>query len=315
MGTNTWTKVKRVFRAGFLSFWRNSFVTLSSIVMMTITLFTLGLVLFTGIILSTTLNNLRDKADISIYFTPTASEEDILSFQKSLQTLPQVSSVTYFSREQELAMFRERHKDDQLTLQALDELGINPLGAVLEVKAEDISQYDAIAQYLKGTEALGGQTAISSIIDKVNYFDATQRQAIDRLATITDSAERLGFIITLILAFTTIAISFNTVRLAIFTSRDEIAVMQLVGAGRGYVRAPFMVETMLYGLFAGLVTLVIFYPLTYWLGQSTQDFFGGINVFSYYVHNFALFLLIFVGSGIFLGAVASFLAVRRYLKV
>lgn len=309
------TNTKRVFRAALLNFWRRGFVTASSVLMMTVTLFTLGVVLFTGLILSTTLQNLREKADISVYFTTSAADQDIQSFVESIKSLPQVSSVTLYSKEDELAAFQARHQNDELTLQALQELGGNPFGAMLEIRAKDISQYDAIAQYLKSGEALGGAPLPSSIVDKVNYFDDTQRAAIERLASITSSAQTIGFIIILILALTTIAISFNTVRLAIYTSRDEISVMQLVGAARGYVRAPFMIETMLYGVVAGLLTLLFFYPLTYWLGSATENFFGGINVFSYYVSHFPILFVLFVGGGVVLGAIASFLAVRRYLKV
>lgn len=305
--------IKRVFRAGFLSFWRNGFVTLSSVLVMTVTLFTLGLVIFTGIILNTTLTDLRDKADINVYFTTSAPEEQILDFKTTVDALPEVASTEYISREEELAAFRERHQNDQLTLQALAELGDNPLGAVLNIRAKEISQYDAIGKFLESQQAL--QTGQSSIIDKVNYFDAQHRAAIDRLASITDAAEKLGFVIIAILAFTAIAISFNTVRLAIYSSREEIAVMRLVGAGQGYIRSPFMVEGMLYGLVAGIITLLIFYPLTYWLGNTTQNFFGGLNVFYYYLSHFPLFFLIIVGSGVVLGAVASYLATRRYLKI
>jgi len=315
MKSTFWTNTKRIFRAGFLDFWRNGFVTLSSILMMTITLFTLGLVVFTGIILNTTLENLRDKADISIYFTTTAPEDQILALAKSLQALPEVAQVTYVSSADELTAFRSRHQNDQLTLQALDELGSNPLGAVLNVKAKDISQYDSIANFLGGQQSVGNSASASSIIDKVNYFDSAHRAAIDQLQAITSSAEKLGLIIILILALTTIAISFNTVRLAIYTSRDEIAVMQLVGAGRNYIRTPFMVASIMYGLFAGLFTLVLYYPLTYWLGKTTENFFGGLNVFSYYIEHFAFFFLIIIGTGMLLGAISSFLAARRYLKL
>jgi cell division transport system permease protein len=310
-----WTYIKRIVKAGFLDFWRNGFVTLSSILMMTITLFTLGIVLFTGIILNITLQNLRDKADISIYFTTSAPQDQIDSLQKSLQAQPEVASVTFTSANDELLAFRERHQNDQLTLQALDELGQNPLGAVLTVKAKDISQYDAISKFLEQQEGVGNSSSASSIIDKVNYFDDAHRTAIQNLQNITTSAWRIGSIIFLILAITTIIISFNTIRLAIYTSREEISVMQLVGAGRTYIRAPFMVEAMLYGLFAGLITLILFYPLTWWLGHSTASFFGGINVFNYYLSHFALFFVAMVGAGIFLGAIAAFLAARRYLKV
>ncbi len=309
-----WIIAKRIFRTGFLGFWRNSFVSLASILVMTVTLFVVGVVVFAGVILDSTLRDLRDKADVNVYFTTNASEEDILQLQKEVKARPEVLSAEYISAADRLAAFRTRHQNDQLALQALDELKGNPLGAVLTVKAKDISQYDVIAHFLKTQQALsaGGRP---SIIDKVNYFDVQHQEALTRLEKITDSAQQLGFVIIIILILTTVAILFSTLRLAIYTSREEIHVMRLVGAGQFYIRAPFMVEGMLYGLFAGMFTLVLFYPLTYWMGTKTENFFGGINVFSYYISNFPLFFLMIVGTGVVLGAVASFLAVRRYLKI
>jgi cell division transport system permease protein len=309
-----WVTIKRIFRAGFLDFWRNGFVSLASILVMTVTLFVVGMTLFAGVILQSTLQELRDKADVNVYFTQNAPEEQILQLKTSIEALPQVQRVDYMSADEALASFRERHQNDQLTLQALQELGANPLGAVLNVKAKDISQYDSIAQFLEQQQALSSGGA-ASIIDKVNYFDDQHRQALNRLQHITTSAGRLGLIIILILILVTIAISFNTLRLAIYTSREEIQVMRLVGAGSFYIRAPFMVEGMLYGLISGIVTLVLFYPLTYWLGSATENFFGGVNVFSYYVSHFPMFFGLIIGTGVVLGAVASYLAVRRYLKI
>ncbi len=304
--------VKRVVRAGFLDFWRNGFVSLASILVMTVTLFVVGTTIFAGVILSTTLDQLRDKADINVYFTTTATSEKIAELQKSVEGLPQVQSVQYITAQDALAAFRARHQNDQLTLQALDELGQNPLGGVLNVRAKDISQYDSIGKFLEQQQSAAGN---QNIIDKVNYFDSQHRAALDKLQHITESAQRLGLIVVVILILTTLAISFNTLRLAIYTSREEIQVMRLVGAGQFYIRAPFMVEGVLYGLIAGLLTLMLFYPLTYYLGRSTATFFGGVNVFTYYLVNFPMFFLIIVGTGVTLGVVASFLAVRRYLKI
>ncbi len=308
-----WTNVRRIVQAGLLDFTRNVFVTIASVLVMTVTLFVVGLLIFTGVILNSTLAELRSKVDMNVYFTTEAPEEDILALQKKLETLPEVASVSYISRDEALARFRERHQSDQLTLQSLDELGENPLGAVLNVKAKDVAQYESIATFLKGSSALseGGAT----IIDKVNFFQERQRLAIDRLVRIADSAERLGFAIILILAATTIGITFNTIRLAIYTAREEIAVMRLVGADQVYIRAPFMVEGVLYGFIAGIITLLLFYPLTFWLGEATENFFGGVNVFTYYLENFFFLFFIIVGSGVVLGIVSSFLAVRRYLKI
>lgn len=307
------TILKRIVRAGLLDFWRNGFVSFASILMMVFTLFIVGTSIFVGVILTTTLQQFRDKADLNVYFVTDASEDKILALQKQVEALPEVAQTNYVSRDEALASFRERHQNDQLTLQALDELGQNPLGATLNVRAKDISQYETIATFLRGQEGLAAGEP--SIIDKINYYDEQHREAIDQLSSITESSRVIGFIIIAILMVTTIAISLNTLRMAIYTSRDEISVMRLVGAGKGYIRAPFVVEGILYGLIAGMVTLLLFYPLTFWLGSATENFFGGINVFSYYLGHFIFFILVIIGSGVALGAIASFLAVRRYLKI
>ena len=308
-----WLTTKRIFRAGLLSFSRNAFVSFASVLVMTVTLFTVGVTLFAGVILGSALQELRNKADVNVYFTQDAPEDRMLELKASLEALPEVAKVEYLSRDEALAQFRERHKNDQLTLSALDELGDNPLGAVLNVKAKDISQYESIAAFLKDQQS--ASTGGASIIDKINFYDAQHRAALERLQYITDSAKVLAEWIVAILILTTLAISFNTLRLAIYSSRDEIQVMRLVGAGSFYIRAPFMVEGVLYGLVAGLVTLLIFYPLTWWLGGATGNFFGGVNIFTYYMSHFFYFFLIIIGTGVLLGAVASFLAVRRYLKI
>ncbi len=307
-----WVLFKRVLRAGVLDFSRNAFVSIASILVMTVTLFTVGMTIFAGVILGSALQELRDKADVNVYFTTQAPEDRILEMKASLEALPEVASVQYLSRDEALAQFRDRHKNDQLTLQALDELPDNPLGAVLNVKAKDISQYETIATFLQDQQT---QDGASSVIDKINFYDEQHRAALERLQYITNSAQVLGRWIVGILILITLAISFNTLRLAIYTSRDEIQVMRLVGAGALYVRGPFIVEGILYGLVAGVITLLIFYPLTWWLGGPTGNFFGGVNVFSYYVSHFFSIFGIIIGTGVVLGAAASWLAVQRYLKI
>lgn len=304
---------KRIAKAGFLSFWRNWFVTLSSVLVMTVTLFVLGMLVFTGVILNASLDQLKDKVDINVYFTPNAAEEDILHIKNRIEALPEVAETSYVSAEEALEIFKGRHQDDQLILQGLEELGENPLGAVLNIKAKQSNQYESISKFLDGPEALSQSG--SDIVYRVNFFQERYRNAVEKLNAIIAGGERLGFAIILLFAITTVMIMFNTIRLAIYTAREEIGVMRLVGASQMYIRGPFMFEGVLYGLSAALVTLILFYPLTYWLGAATADFFGGVNVFSYYLSNFALFFLLLVGVGVFLGGLSSYLAVRRYLKI
>ena len=307
-----WVTVKRIIRSGFFGFWRNSFVSLSSILVMMVTLFVIGSTIFSGAILRSTLNEIRDKVDINVYFVNSAPVDDIMAIKNSLEQLPEVMPpVTYVSREEALAEFKKRHENDEFTLQALDEIGDNPLGAALNVKAKDPSQYETIANFLNSKNALSKDG--TSIIDKVNYYQ--NKDTIDRLTKIINSANRLGFILTVFLILISVLITFNTIRLVIYMSREEISVMRLVGASTGYIRGPFFVAGGLYGFVSAIITLILFYPITLWLGKTTESFFVGLNVFDYYTSNFGEIFLIIVFSGIAIGSLSSWLAVRKYLKV
>lgn len=306
-----WINIKRVVKAGFISFWRNGLVSLSSILVMVVTLFVIGSVVFLLATLDASLSDLKNKVDINVYIAVGTGESDILPLQKALQGLPEVKEVQYISSDQALANFKFRHQNDQPTLDALAELSGNPLGAVLNITAKDPSQYEAIATFLKSDNALSKDSQV--IVSKVNYDD--NKTAIDVLSKIIMSAQKLGLAVTVVLVIISILIIFNTIKLAIYTSREEISVMRLVGASNKYIRWPFMISGIMYGCIAGIITLVAFYPLTYWLGGATANFFSGINVFHYYIANFGQIFGIIMGSGVLLGAMSSYLAVRRYLKV
>lgn len=306
-----WTKLKRILRTGFFNFWRDNTVSLASVLVMMITLLVIGLISFSGAILNTTLVELKNKIDINVTFVTTAKEEDILNIKHDIESLSEVSQVTYISREEALTLFKERHANDQSILSALDELGENPLGAVLNIKARDPSQYASVAEFLESGNALSSGNA--SIIDRVNYFQ--NKAAIDKLSRLITSADRLGFALTIFLAIISVLISFNTIRLTIYLARDEISVMRLVGASTTYIQGPFVVLGVIYGVVAGLLTLMLLLPLTYWLGAATEGFFVGFNIFSYYLNNFLEIAFIIMASGVSIGAVSSYLAVRKYLRV
>jgi len=306
-----WLNIKRVARYGLVGFIRNGFVSLAAVFIMTITLFAIAWLLIASAALNSVLTSLTNQVDVTVYFTPGASAQDIARIQAQLTALPQVATTTYISREQALADFRARHEGDQLTIQALEELGENPLGAAIEVRAKDTDQYETIATYVEAQQARG--EGAGAAIDKVNYRQ--NEAAIEKLSRIINTSRNLGIVIGLILAAASLLITFNTIRLAIYTARDEIGVMNLVGAGHWYVRGPFMIAGILYGAVAGLVVLIVLYPLTAVYGPSSQAFFGTFNIFDYFLDNFTLIFGTVFGSGIALGALSSYLAVRRYLKM
>ncbi|MEK7106818.1 MAG: permease-like cell division protein FtsX [Patescibacteria group bacterium] len=305
-----WLNTKRVARYGLIGFIRNGFVSLAAVSIMTLTLFVISGLMIFGAALDATLAQLTQKVDVNVYFTTNATDAQITDVKRMLEALPEVATVSFVSRDDALAQFRERHKNDQLTLQALDELKDNPLGASLEVRAKQTSQYEAIAKFL-GTQQSSG-TSAGSAIDKVNFYQ--NKTAIDRLTSIIDTSKRLGTIIAIIMGLASVLIAFNTIRLAIYTSRDEIGVMNIVGAGRWYVRGPFMIAGILYGFVSGLIVLILLYPITLYISAPLQRFLGTFNAFAYYASSFPAIFFVVMASGIALGALSSYLAVRRYLR-
>lgn len=300
---------KRIIKGGFLNFKRSGLVSWAAVFVVTITLCVITLLIFLQAVLHFSLNQIKDKVDVTIYFTTSAPEDKIMFLKSSLEKLPEVAAVSYTSREDALKIFRNRHAGDYPTIQALDEIKENPLGAYLNVKAKEVSQYENIANFLKSDDKL--VVGSSSIVDKVNYHQ--NKLVINRLNSIISGAQKLGFLITLFLVIISIIITFNTIRLTIFISKEEIGVMRLVGASKMHVRGPFMIEGAIYGVVATVFTLILFWPATAWLGRNMTDFLG-INMYDYYVSSFFQIFATLLLSGVGLGIVSSFLAVRKYLN-
>ena len=306
-----WMLIKRVLVSGWKNFARGGAVSAATVLIMTVTLTIIGSLIFLSALLTFTLNTIKDKVDVSVYFVTTAGESDILAVKDRLEKLPQVKSVSYTSATEALAAFRERHATDQLTLQALEELGGNPLDASLAVRAKDPRDYESIVSFLEASPALSAEG--TSIVDRINY--AQNKEVIDRLSLAIRATREVGFAIVILFAIASILIAFATVRLAIYTAKDEIAVMRLVGASNAYIQGPFIVTGIITGVTAAVAVLLLLWPATMYAGAKTTEWFGGFNLASYYADNFALIFVVLMGSGIMLGAIASVFAIRRYLKV
>ena len=308
------THFKRITRTGFVNFWRNGFLSFSAIIVITLSLSVFGALIFGSAFGRALLKEVKNKVDINVYFTLSAPETDILSLKKTIENLPEVAKVEYISREQALTDFKNKWKDNNLILQGLEEIGENPFPAVLNIKAKEPSQYAGIAHFLENMD--------SDIIEKVNYNQ--NKLIIDRLGRIIPAAEKSGTLIAVLFILVAIIITFNTIRLIIFTARDEISVMKLVGASNLYIRGPFVVSGIMYGMFSGVLTLILLGAFAYYSDvlvvrfsgiQGSSDLGLLANVFSsYFLQNFGQIFLIIIGSGIILGAISSYLAVKKYLR-
>ncbi len=299
------TTLLRILKSGWQSFWRNYWLSTATVAVMILTLFVIaGLSLF-NLMTQAVVTTLENKVDISVYFNRDTAEDKILKVRQELVTLDEVKSVDYVSQDEALKKFRERHKDNPMLLQSLQELDSNPLEGSLNIKAHFASQYESVANYLS-------QDRFAGIINKVNYKQ--NQEIITRLTRLTGTIQRSGWIISLVLALLAILVTFNTVRLTMYNWRDEISVMRLVGASRWFVRGPFLVEGVIYGIVAALITLILIFPILYFLSPKVTTFLPGVDLMFFYRSNFWEYFLLLLAVGIVLGGVSSFIAIRRYLK-
>jgi cell division transport system permease protein len=303
------TGIKRVVKAGFVGFWRSAYVSLASVFVLTVALFVIGATMFIDQLLSTSLTSLQAKVDINVYFVPDAAQDSIDRVTAAVKALPEVEYVKYTSREDALKEYRARNQNDEIAMQALDELNANPLGANLAIQAKETSQYEKIAAFLQ--EQKDQEQPNTPVIDDINY--ARNKDSIDTLTKIIDGVQRASFVVMMVLLLAAVLITFNTIRLAIYTAREEISIMRLVGASNMYIRGPFMLQGIMYGFLAGILSLAIFYPIMIWLGPRTEAFFE-LNLLTYYLENFGHIFFVLVGIGVVLGFVSSTLAIARYLR-
>src|SRR3989344_4273689 len=297
------TYFKRITKAGFINFWRSGFLSFAAIIVLTLSLTVFGTLIFGSAFGRTLIEEVKAKVDINVYFTLNAQESNILEFKKTIEKIPEVDKVEYISREQALASFKDKWKDNTLILQGLTEIGNNPFPAVLNIKAKEPSQYANIANFLDSKNLLSKDGV--SIIDKVNYNQ--NKLVIDRLGKIIPAVEKVGSILSIILVIVAVIITFNTIRLIIYTAKDEISVMKLVGASNASIRGPFVMSGTMYGLISAILTLIAlalfsFYgdmAIVKFAGvESVGDFGLIINVFSrYFLNNFGQIFGIIMGSG------------------
>jgi cell division transport system permease protein len=304
------TGLRRVFRSGFIGFWRSAYVSLASIFVITVALFVIGSTMLLEQLLTVSLQNIQSKVDINVYFVTTAAETDIVALKTAVEALPDVAEVRYTSREDALADYRQKNQNDSVAMQALEELGENPLGATIAIRANETSQYENIARFLEEQKA--SESPQAPLIDEVNYAD--NKDSIAKLTDIIAAVERASFITMIVLIVAAVLITFNTIRLAIYTAREEIAVMRLVGASNSFIRGPFMLQGVMYGVISGILALAILYPIMIWIGPATADFFE-FDLHQYFVSNFSSLFGTLVGIGVALGLVSSILAITRYLRV
>ncbi len=300
------TALSRVIKYGLFNFWRSGWLSAATIIIMIVTLIVFEGLIFLNVLTKQALESLKDKIDISVYFNQEASEDGILKIKKSLEDLSEVKKVEYLSKEKALEVFKEKHKEDQTISEALKELDVNPLLASLNIKAYDTKDYGIVNTYLNNN-------SFKNLINKVSY--AKNSTIIDRLNKIMGTINKIGTFLTILFSFIAVLITFNTIRLAIYSNREEIGIMRLVGASNSFIRGPYVVEGIIYGIIAGIFSFIILIPVIYYGSPYIKIFIPEMNTWSYLVSNSINIFSYQIFFGAALGIISSSIAIRKYLKV
>lgn len=298
----------RAVKFAFQQMRRNLWLSIATVTLLVLPLLSVNIVLGLGALAQTASDSIQDKVDVSIYFKTTTSNDQVQSIRESLLSMPEVKQADFVSREGALERFKTRHANDPAILESLNELADNPFGATLAVKARSINDYPAIMTALE-------QPAYSDLIEDKNFDD--HRETISHINSLMRNIRSFGAGVAALFGLIAVLIVLNSIRMAIYTHREEIGIMRLVGAGSWFIRGPFLFEALFFSLISIVITLLIIYPSINVLQPYLNNIFEGMDVdmLRYFNHNF---LLIFGTE--FLGIVvltffSTALAIRRYLKV
>lgn len=304
------TTLLRILRYGLDNFRRNAWLTTAATVVMTITLLIIMTTVFARFVFNDTIDQVRQKIDVSVYLRDEATASQIQTFVEKIKKVSVVSSVSYVSKEQARSSFESQNKTDTEQLQALAELGEdNPFPASLRIKTKDPNKLEELNAVINSNKNLLDQSHPTS-------YSGERKDAIDKIATVSQFLETAGLVAAAIFVIISIMIVFNTIRMAIFNRRDEIEMMKLIGAEKFFIRGPFIVEAAMYGVLAGIISVILMYGVVIVRAHELSQYEIAINDTVQFFQTWPV--LIVLGQmliGILIGIFSAQLAIRRYLKL
>lgn len=304
------TYITRILRFGAQIFWRNIWLSLITLLIVTLNLFLTTAVYGLNVLGQQTLAAVREKISLSVYFKPTTSDDRASRIRDELLVRPDIAQVDLVTRKEHLEQFKKTQGGSSLVNEALDELGENPLGPGLVIAAKQLDQYGGIVQALSDKK-------YADLIEETGKDYETNQAAISKLSLYLKRIQTATIWLTLIFAAIAVLMVFNTIRMTIYSQREEIGIMKLVGASDAFVRGPFIVASVLYGLLAAVITTLIILPMVTISRPVFDQFFAGYNVdvAGYVVSHIWQLLGLEALAGTLLAVLSSFGAIGRYLRV
>lgn len=292
-----------MIKSAMISFWRNRLLSLATTVIIVLALLIISIFSLTVIVVNKASSVIREKVDLTVYLKDADSDDQISALKDIIKSRPEVKSVNFISKDEALARWQDRNTGNSDIQNVISEID-NPLPRSFDVKTETPEQIESVANFLNSQD-------YAPLIEQINY--AQTKNIIDRLIKITYFVRVVGWSLTLLFLLISILIVYNSVRIAIYSRSDEIEIMRLVGATDFYVRGPFVVEGLAYGLVGAIIASIIFYFIANFAVAPTQQYLGVSDLSISISANIKWIVLLVFAVGLLMGAVCSFFAVRRYL--
>lgn len=301
----------RTFKYGASNFTRNAWLTAAATAVMTITLLIIFITVAANNVMTDTIDDLKQKVDMSIYLKPETTPEQGKALVKEIKKLPSVKSAKFVSSSETRESFVQDNRNDAELLEAIKEAS-NRSPAVLRVVVDDINDTSELQKFAKNDKL------IQESIDPTREpsFAGKRRDSITSIGRAVSFGQRAGIVASLVFVVISSLIIFNTIRMAIFNRREEIYMMQLIGADKAFIRGPFVIEAMMYGVLAALIATGLGLLLLFGL-QDTKvaEYVSLAGTLQSALHYWPLVLLGVIGCGVTIGIISSSLATRRYLKL
>jgi cell division transport system permease protein len=297
----------RAIKFAFQDFARNIWLSLVTITVLILAILSVNILVSLDAISTSVVSSAEEKVDISVFFKQDVEKETVDNFIQQTQAMSAVREVVFIPKEDALVSFKIKHKDDAKILEALDVVEKNPLHDALIIRAKDVDDYNVILSVLQLEEN-------QEIIKEQNYTD--HEIIISRVKTLSDKARSVSIALTVIFAFIAILIVYNAIRVTIYTHRDDISVMKLVGASNSFIKWPFLIEGILFSIFSTIFAFIILYVIFGAVGPYLADFLETYNfdLIRYYNDNFLFIFLSQLSAVIILNVFSSAIAVGKYLR-
>lgn len=304
------SNIIRSIKYGFQNFGRNIFLSIATTSIMVLTLFGLGFFMVINQISSQALSGIQDKVDISIYLKEGIEETQINQFVDYVKSIEGVKETNLITKEMAMDKFKETYKDEPAILQSLQVLDENPFPRTLTIKAQNSQFYQSINDTLLASEYK------DSVIQQTDYQKSTSKDIIDRLNNIITVTRNVGISVIVVLATIAVLITYNTIRLTLYSYRQEIEIMRLVGANDTQIKGPFFVEGVLFGVFGTFISFLLLFVVVLIISSPIASFVSSSqSPSSYVLANAFIIIGIQLLVGIILGVGSSLIAINRYLKV